>query len=151
MDDSDEIEIAKTAMFSKHPVMKDWYTGGSDDTHNFGFWKLELEQIWLVDFFGGAALIDIDAWNRGSDKDNFLVLPRSTIEDSSSVNKNEDDSDGEIQDTHFNPSQVLFLLATVVGTLSFGIAVGRRSVSIQGFEKVEEEPVLDMAGGRAIG
>jgi len=69
LSDKQEIEEAKTAVFSKHPSMKDWYGDGDDDPsgHDFHFWKMELEEIWLVDFFGGAAHIDTDAWNRGTD------------------------------------------------------------------------------------
>eukprot|EP00979_Chaetoceros_neogracilis_P001866 scaffold341_cov235-Chaetoceros_neogracile.AAC.6 len=71
----EEIETAKHALFSKHPSMKEWYSD-DDMGHDFNFWKLELGEIWLVDFFGGAALIDLESWKRGTDKEGPLVAPR---------------------------------------------------------------------------
>ena len=73
---SNEIKIAETALFTRHPVMEDWYNGSEEDSHAFSFWKLELEEIWLIDSFGGAALIDIDAWNRGTDQEGESLSPK---------------------------------------------------------------------------
>lgn len=68
--DSDEIESAKHAIFDKHPFMKGWYKDSDTKGHNFKFYKIQMEEIWLIDYFGGAAIIDNDAWNRGTDKPN---------------------------------------------------------------------------------
>mmetsp|Transcript_4087 Transcript_4087/g.10303 ORF Transcript_4087/g.10303 Transcript_4087/m.10303 type:complete len:208 (-) Transcript_4087:161-784(-) len=48
---------AEAALFSRHPVMRGWVGGGD---HNFGFFKIAIEQLWLIDFFGGAAIIEPD-------------------------------------------------------------------------------------------
>ncbi|CAK9161278.1 unnamed protein product [Ilex paraguariensis] len=45
---SDEVEYARTALFSKHPEMKDWPKG-----HNFQIFKLEIEDIFMINWFGG--------------------------------------------------------------------------------------------------
>lgn len=54
----------ETALFSRHPEMKEWVNSGD---HNFGFYQMDIANIWLVDFFGGAADI--------SPKDYFLANP----------------------------------------------------------------------------
>ncbi|CAL5047038.1 unnamed protein product [Urochloa decumbens] len=45
---SSEAELAKSALFSKHPEMKDW-----PKNHHFKIFKLEIENIFLIDWFGG--------------------------------------------------------------------------------------------------
>jgi hypothetical protein len=50
-----EIPIARAAMFERHPIMRNWSTQG--DFHNFHFTTMDLETIWLVDMYGGAAII----------------------------------------------------------------------------------------------
>jgi hypothetical protein len=42
----------KTAMFGRHPAMKSWPAG-----HAFYFGTLNIADIWLIDFFGGASNI----------------------------------------------------------------------------------------------
>ncbi|KAJ3694911.1 hypothetical protein LUZ60_000288 [Juncus effusus] len=44
-----EGQFAKQALFSKHPEMKGW-----PKNHNFKIFKLEIENIFLIDWFGGA-------------------------------------------------------------------------------------------------
>ena len=51
--DPDEVNFAEHALFSRHPVMKSWSTA-----HSFYPAKLQLDLIWLIDFYGGAAIID---------------------------------------------------------------------------------------------
>ncbi|WVZ81810.1 hypothetical protein U9M48_029149 [Paspalum notatum var. saurae] len=46
---SSEAEFAKSALFTKHPEMKDW-----PKNHHFKIFKLEIENIFLIDWFGGA-------------------------------------------------------------------------------------------------
>lgn len=46
--------FAKAALFSKHPQMKDWPT-----QHNFSFYRLSLQDIFLIDYFGGAKPLSI--------------------------------------------------------------------------------------------
>uniref|UniRef100_A0A671K626 Cellular repressor of E1A-stimulated genes 2 n=1 Tax=Sinocyclocheilus anshuiensis TaxID=1608454 RepID=A0A671K626_9TELE len=41
----EELDFAKEAMFSRHPVMKKWPPG-----HNCFFMKLVLQQVWLQDW-----------------------------------------------------------------------------------------------------
>uniref|UniRef100_A0ACD5ZRK5 Uncharacterized protein n=1 Tax=Avena sativa TaxID=4498 RepID=A0ACD5ZRK5_AVESA len=45
---SPEADLAKTALFSKHPEMEGW-----PKNHNFEIFKLEIEHIFLIDWFGG--------------------------------------------------------------------------------------------------
>ncbi|CAN6214410.1 unnamed protein product [Urochloa humidicola] len=45
---SSEAELAKSALFTKHPEMKDW-----PKNHHFKIFKLEIENIFLIDWFGG--------------------------------------------------------------------------------------------------
>ncbi|KAM9449299.1 LOW QUALITY PROTEIN: protein CREG2 [Salvelinus alpinus] len=53
--DPEEVEFAKEAMFSRHPVMKKWPAG-----HNWFFMKLQLTQVWLQDWVGGVSLIPLE-------------------------------------------------------------------------------------------
>ncbi|CAL9103183.1 unnamed protein product [Musa acuminata var. zebrina] len=46
---SSEAEFARDALFAKHREMKDW-----PKNHNFQIFKLEIEDIFLIDWFGGA-------------------------------------------------------------------------------------------------
>lgn len=50
----EERTFAQKALFSRHPVMKDW-----PKTHGWDFYKLDLAGIALVDYFGGAAEIKL--------------------------------------------------------------------------------------------
>ncbi|KAK8455213.1 hypothetical protein SEVIR_4G105500v4 [Setaria viridis] len=45
---SPEADLAKSALFTKHPEMKDW-----PKNHHFKIFKLEIENIFLIDWFGG--------------------------------------------------------------------------------------------------
>jgi hypothetical protein len=45
---SPEADMAKTALFSKHPEMEGW-----PKNHNFEIFKLDIEHIFLIDWFGG--------------------------------------------------------------------------------------------------
>ncbi|XP_030642700.1 protein CREG2 [Chanos chanos] len=53
--ESDEIDFAKEALFSRHPVMKKWPVG-----HKWFFMKLVLQQVWLQDWIGGVSLIPLE-------------------------------------------------------------------------------------------
>ncbi|KAM1015216.1 hypothetical protein ACFX2I_045023 [Malus domestica] len=55
--DPKKIEFAKRALFSKHPEMKDWPT-----THNFQFFKLDIENIFLINWFGGPKPLTVDQY-----------------------------------------------------------------------------------------
>ena len=46
-------DMAQDALFSRHSQMKMWPAG-----HNFTFYELRIEKIFLLDFYGGAADID---------------------------------------------------------------------------------------------
>merc|ERR1712107_700024 len=52
--DAAEASFAKEALIAKHPPMKDWINMQS---HDFFLSKMNIEYIWLIDFFGGASLI----------------------------------------------------------------------------------------------
>lgn len=45
---------AMNALFARHPEMTQWV---ADGFHDFGFYKLTIENIWLIDFYGGAAAV----------------------------------------------------------------------------------------------
>ncbi|XAR51811.1 hypothetical protein NMG60_11006549 [Bertholletia excelsa] len=52
-----EAEFAKVALFTKHPEMKGW-----PKDHNFQFFKLEIEDIFLINWFGGRKPITVDEY-----------------------------------------------------------------------------------------
>lgn len=47
--DVDEVAWAKYGIFARHPDTKDWPIG-----HGFAFYKLNIENIYVIDYFGGA-------------------------------------------------------------------------------------------------
>ncbi|KAL5582466.1 hypothetical protein UlMin_014908 [Ulmus minor] len=52
-----EAEFARSALFSKHSEMKDW-----PKHHNFQVFKLEIENIFLIDWFGGPKPLTLDQY-----------------------------------------------------------------------------------------
>lgn len=59
--DKQELEYASHALFSKHPEMPDWPKG-----HRWVFYKLEIADIFLIDYYGGAKPITVDEYYQGS-------------------------------------------------------------------------------------
>ncbi|XP_061698383.1 protein CREG2 [Syngnathoides biaculeatus] len=57
----EELDFAKAAMFSRHPVMAKWPVG-----HKWFFMKLEPIQVWLQDWIGGTVLIPLDEYFKAS-------------------------------------------------------------------------------------
>ncbi|KAJ4707577.1 putative Protein CREG1 [Melia azedarach] len=54
---SKEEEYARSALFTKHPEMKGW-----PKDHNFQFFKLEIEDIFLINWFGGPKPLTVDQY-----------------------------------------------------------------------------------------
>ena len=52
-EDTEEHEFAKDAFFERHPSMAHWPKG-----HGWVVAKIVVEDIWLIDFFGGATILD---------------------------------------------------------------------------------------------
>ncbi|KAM4699372.1 protein CREG1 isoform 2-T2 [Discoglossus pictus] len=50
--DGTETDTAKVALFSRHPEMKDW-----PHDHNWFFAKLNITNIWVLDYFGGIKTV----------------------------------------------------------------------------------------------
>ncbi len=149
--ESDEMEVAKTAMFSRHPVMKTWYNGAAEDMHQFGFWKLDLEEIWLVDFFGGAALIDMDAWNRGTDKVDEKHSPCYIADRNNTRVRSQLESGKEsLLGYPLSFYQVTSWLACALVTLGLGVAIGQYTSTKQGFMKVDQTLQVDPENVRPI-
>mmetsp|Transcript_9795 Transcript_9795/g.18419 ORF Transcript_9795/g.18419 Transcript_9795/m.18419 type:complete len:313 (+) Transcript_9795:356-1294(+) len=149
----DEIEIAKNAIFAKHPGMKGWYSDDKkgDDAmgdHDFKFWTLELEEIWLVDFFGGPALISLEAWNRGTDKEGVTaILPESISSDAgSSVQVGSEPSSYQVN--IFGGNYWLVMAVAFIGIFTFGFVLGRssgrHSFSTGSFEKLNKTNDLEL-------
>ncbi|KAH7285484.1 hypothetical protein KP509_33G030500 [Ceratopteris richardii] len=53
--DAQALEFAALALFSKHPEMKDW-----PKDHNFNFFALKIQDIFLIDWYGGAQVLSVD-------------------------------------------------------------------------------------------
>jgi hypothetical protein len=45
-----ELPSAKEALFARHPEMESW-----PSDHNFAVYTMDIENIWLIDMFGGAS------------------------------------------------------------------------------------------------
>lgn len=59
--ETEELDFAREAMFSRHPVMKKWPVG-----HKWFFMKLVIEQVWLQDWLGGVSVIALDEYFKAS-------------------------------------------------------------------------------------
>ena len=49
--------MAQQALFQRHFSMKEWPT-----THNWVVAKIEVHDIWLIDYFGGATHVDVNQY-----------------------------------------------------------------------------------------
>lgn len=54
---SEEAAFAQSALFTKHPEMKNW-----PRDHDFRFYKLEIEDIFMINYFGGPKPITVDQY-----------------------------------------------------------------------------------------
>ncbi len=52
-DASEEYKFAQDALFERHPSMSYWPKG-----HAWVIGKIEIQDIWLIDFFGGATILN---------------------------------------------------------------------------------------------
>ena len=66
-DDSEEHKMVEAAFFERHPSMKSWPKG-----HGWVIGKIDIQDIWLIDFFGGATVLD--------PKDYFAVGSDETVD-----------------------------------------------------------------------
>ena len=55
--DPEEEKFALNALFSRHPEMPSW-----SGAHQFYPVRLNITMIWMIDFYGGASIIDIDEY-----------------------------------------------------------------------------------------
>ncbi|XP_019225284.1 PREDICTED: protein CREG1 isoform X2 [Nicotiana attenuata] len=55
--DPKETSFAQTALFTKHPEMKGWPKG-----HNFQIFKIEIEEIFMINWFGGPKPLTVDQY-----------------------------------------------------------------------------------------
>lgn len=51
-ENSEEHGFAKDAFFERHPSMEDW------PEHGWVIAKIEVDDIWLIDYYGGATIVD---------------------------------------------------------------------------------------------
>mmetsp|Transcript_15319 Transcript_15319/g.35314 ORF Transcript_15319/g.35314 Transcript_15319/m.35314 type:complete len:234 (+) Transcript_15319:584-1285(+) len=52
-DGSEEYDFAKQAFFERHPSMQSWPEG-----HGWSIAKMDIQDIWLIDYFGGATVLE---------------------------------------------------------------------------------------------
>lgn len=56
-DDDEELEMAKQAIFQRHASMEEW-----PSNHKWVVAKINLQDIWLIDYFGGASILTVDKY-----------------------------------------------------------------------------------------
>eukprot|EP00056_Hartaetosiga_gracilis_P019847 m.16283 g.16283 ORF g.16283 m.16283 type:complete len:211 (+) comp7981_c0_seq1:140-772(+) len=67
-----EKPFAREALFTRHPEMKDW---SPTTFHHFEFLTMDLVQVWMVNHYGGAAIIDPkDYYSATPQKGNTVAL-----------------------------------------------------------------------------
>jgi len=70
--DPEEKGWALQALFTRHSSMKDW-----PQDHAWVVGKLVLSDIWLIDFYGGASILDVDAYYQANDFMNAVSNDRA--------------------------------------------------------------------------
>lgn len=55
--DSDEYKMARDALFHRHQQMTYW-----PEDHEWVIAKLEIDDIWFIDYFGGPSVLDLDKY-----------------------------------------------------------------------------------------
>ncbi|RXG71995.1 Protein CREG1 [Armadillidium vulgare] len=55
--DTEEEEFARNALFSRHVEMSSW-----PSNHDWFFGKIKIQHIYLLDFFGGAQVVDVEEY-----------------------------------------------------------------------------------------
>lgn len=77
--DKKEYNFAKQGLFERHSTMESW-----PSNHEWIIAKIEIDDIWLIDFFGGAAIIDPETYF------NVSLLPPTVVDEEA-----EDDEAGK--------------------------------------------------------
>jgi hypothetical protein len=62
--------LGKSALFARHPQMKTWPA-----SHQFTVYELKVEDIWLLDYFGGGAPITPEKYYAAKPKHNVPSWP----------------------------------------------------------------------------
>ena len=55
--DESELEFAQTALFERHPAMASWPAD-----HSWKIHKLVMDEVWLIDIYGGATFVDVEEY-----------------------------------------------------------------------------------------
>nr|XP_014276776.1 protein CREG1-like [Halyomorpha halys] len=79
---TEEWTLAKEALFSRHPEMKDWPA-----SHGFTFGKLNIKNVQIVDYFGGSKYPTVPEYynvtltpsRKSFPKINYNVIPMENI------------------------------------------------------------------------
>ena len=69
---SDEYILAQQALFQRHATMADWPAD-----HEWVIAKIDIQDVWLIDFFGGASIIAVDEY--------FAATPTNSIDEEGQV------------------------------------------------------------------
>eukprot|EP00633_Aureoumbra_lagunensis_P012119 CAMPEP_0197327588 /NCGR_PEP_ID=MMETSP0892-20130614/3057_1 /TAXON_ID=44058 ORGANISM="Aureoumbra lagunensis, Strain CCMP1510" /NCGR_SAMPLE_ID=MMETSP0892 /ASSEMBLY_ACC=CAM_ASM_000538 /LENGTH=159 /DNA_ID=CAMNT_0042822521 /DNA_START=279 /DNA_END=758 /DNA_ORIENTATION=- len=72
--DADEWQTAKTVLYAKHPAFNNYgcFDSSNDNGHNFFLAKLNILQLWLIDIYGGAAIISPSEYFNSSSSLNYV-------------------------------------------------------------------------------
>jgi len=73
--DSNEFVVIQAAFFERHPQMRDWPVD-----HKWVIAKLVLRDLWLVDYYGGAAVIDPETYYGSSSSSSYGTTATSSTQ-----------------------------------------------------------------------
>jgi hypothetical protein len=57
VDDVEEQVDAQSFLFNRHPAMSSW-----PDDHSWKVHKIVISEIWLINIYGGASIVDVDEY-----------------------------------------------------------------------------------------
>merc|ERR1712166_576548 len=92
---------------------------------------MELEEIWLVDFFGGAAHVGTEAWNRGTDTEGESKIPESVVQLlSASSSSAAQSGTGEASSSPLSMISIVLIVASAFVAYFVGRKSGYRRASL---------------------
>mmetsp|Transcript_29739 Transcript_29739/g.65471 ORF Transcript_29739/g.65471 Transcript_29739/m.65471 type:complete len:243 (+) Transcript_29739:178-906(+) len=63
----EEYEMAMEALFERHPSMADW-----PEDHEWVIMKMDIHQVWLIDYYGGATILTSEQYFGASLAENYV-------------------------------------------------------------------------------
>lgn len=145
--ESAEYATIRQGFFHRHPTMESW-----PDDHGWAIVKLEVEDIWFIDFFGGASILDVQE---------YLEAPLDSIDVAHGAEATSPLSTDSASSATSNESDVLLWVGSLLTVVMIGliahhiyyVRTGQKTrleysvpeATVKPFEDVHESTQLELA------